>query len=96
MDGKENEKSRVPVFNSDEINDVIKKYSTSHVLKTGFVVIKDKSPSYIFYTVIYDFNENREVFIKQKQYFGILEEKNIEMLLCNLFHELKTGQINDK
>jgi hypothetical protein len=96
MDGKENEKSRVPVFNSDEINDVIKKYSTSHVLKTGFVVIKDKSPSYIFYTVIYDFNENREVFIKQKQYFGTLEEKNIEMLLCNLFHELKTGQINDK
>ncbi|MCD6018244.1 MAG: peptidase Ste24p [Bacteroidetes bacterium] len=91
MDGRDNEKSRVPVFSADEIRNIIDTYGTSHVLKTGFVVIAGKKKQYIFYSVIYDLKENREVFINQILLDGTPSKNEAEAKICNLFHELKTG-----
>ena len=91
-DGSDNEKSRVPVFSVDEIIDVTKKYGTSHVLKTGFVILKQKRYNgYVFYTVIYDFKQNKEVYVQQEFFRGIPSKNEAENKICNLFHELKTG-----
>lgn len=91
MDGRDNEKSRVPVFSADEIKDIISRYGTSHVLKTGFVVMKGKQKQYVFYTVIYDLKENREVYINQELFSGIPSKSETKNKICQLFNELKTG-----
>jgi hypothetical protein len=81
----------VPVFSADEIKNIITRYGTSHVLKTGFVVMKGKTNQYVFYTVIYDLKENREVYINQELFNGIPSKSEAENKICNLFFELKTG-----
>ncbi len=91
MDGRDNEKTRVPVFSADEIESIIKTYGTSHVLKTGFVVLKGKRNFYVFYSVIYDLRENREVYIKQEFFKGQLSKAEAKNKICNLFNDLKNG-----
>jgi hypothetical protein len=90
MDGSDNEKSRVPVFCVDGINDVISRYGT-HLLKTGFVYSKGKSKEYVFYTVIYDLKENREVYVKQELFSGVPTESEMKSKILALFNELKYG-----
>ncbi|MBC7695532.1 MAG: M48 family metalloprotease [Burkholderiales bacterium] len=91
MDGRDNEKSRVPVFSADEIKNIIDTYGTSHVLKTGFVVIEGKKKQYVFYSVIYDLKENREVYINQILIDGRPSKSEAESKICSLFNELKNG-----
>lgn len=90
MDGRDNEKSRVPVFCVDGINDVIDHYGT-HLLKTGFVYSKGKAKEYVFYTVIYDLRENREVYVKQELFSGVPTEAEMKNKILSLFNELKYG-----
>jgi hypothetical protein len=91
-DGSDNEKNRVPVFSVDNINSVTEKYGTSHVLKTGFVILKQKRfNGYVFYTVIYDFKQNKEVYVQQEFFRGVPSKSEAENKICNLFYELKTG-----
>ncbi len=90
MDGRDNEKSRVPVFCVDGIDDVINRYGT-HLLKTGFVYSKRKPKEYVFYTVIYDLRENREVYVKQELFSGVPTENEMKNKLQALFNELKYG-----
>ena len=90
MDGRDNEKSRVPVFCVDGVNDVINRYG-SHLLKTGFVCMKGKSKEYVFYTVIYDLKENREVYVKQELFSGVPTENEMKNKLTALFNDLKNG-----
>ncbi|MES2512967.1 MAG: M48 family metallopeptidase [Bacteroidota bacterium] len=91
-DGSDNEKNKVPVFSVDEISKVTGKYGTSHVLKTGFVILKQKRYNgYVFYAVIYDFKQNKEVYVQQEFFKGIPSKNETESKICSLFHELKTG-----
>jgi hypothetical protein len=91
-DGDDNEKLKVPVFNTDEITDVVNRYGTSHVLRTGFLVLKGKVKEYVFYSVIYDLNENRQVFVSQEVFKGRPSGSEMQSRLNSLFNELKNGQ----
>jgi hypothetical protein len=91
-DGDDNERSKVPIFSSDEINDVVTRYGTSHLLRTGFAVLKGaKINRYVFFAVIYDLKENRQVFVKQSLSIGTLSKSDVQNKICDLFSELKNG-----
>ncbi|HET6227153.1 MAG TPA: M48 family metallopeptidase [Bacteroidia bacterium] len=91
MDGSDNEKSFVPVFCVNGINDIINRYGT-HLLKTGFVCSKGKRNEYVFITIIYDLKENREVYVKQELIGGSPPtEQEMKDKLMALFKELKSG-----
>lgn len=90
-DGDDNERSKVPVFSTDEITNVVSRYGTSHVLRTGFAIIKGKVNKYVFFSVIYDLKENRQVFIKQELFSGTPSKADVQNKICDLFNELKNG-----
>lgn len=91
-DADENEESKVPIFNTDELQDVIDRYGTSHVLRTGFIIFNSKVKEYVFFSVIYDLKQNRQVYIKQELFKGKPSKNDVQNKICALFDELKTGK----
>jgi beta-barrel assembly-enhancing protease len=88
-DGDDNEKLKVPIFSTNEITDLVNRYGTSHVLRTGFLVLRKE---YVFFSVIYDLRENRQVYISQEVFKGKPSDSEIRSRLSGLFHDLKNGQ----
>ncbi len=95
IDGYENEKSRVPVFNISETDDLISKYGTSYVLFTRVIVL-GKQKAYVFYSIIYDLKKNVWVYINQQFYKSKANKSEIEKRVCELLNDLKNGNITEK
>jgi len=94
-DGDDNEKLKVPVFGTDELSDLVNRYGTSHVLRTGFLILSGKVKEYVFYSVIYDLKENRQVYVSQETIKGKPTHGDMMSKLSSLFNELKNGRIEE-
>lgn len=64
--------SRTPILNTDEIGNMIKKYATQYVLKTGVVSYKNRrGRKYTYYYVfLYDLVNNEMIYKKQEVFRG--------------------------
>jgi hypothetical protein len=64
--------SRTPILNTDEIANMIKKYATQYVLKTGVVSYKNRrGRKYTYYYVfLYDLVNNEMIYKKQEVFRG--------------------------
>jgi hypothetical protein len=91
-DGSDNEKLRVPVFNTSDLDDVVARYGTSHVLRTGVAVLDGKTKEFVFFAVIYDLKLNKQVYISQETIKGKPKSTVIQEKVCALFKELKYGK----
>jgi hypothetical protein len=91
IDGMDNMKENLPIMNTDEVDNVIAKYGTSYVLKTGIATIKGKKKYTILYSALYDLKTGKRVYLKQE----ILKAKPAKDMLSakvyQLFYELKRG-----
>ncbi len=77
FDASENDKN--PIFNTDEIDNIITKYGTQYVLKTGIVnyrVGEFRNKTY-FYSFIYDLKTKQTIYKK----FEAFSEKDSQTLL---------------
>ena len=77
FDASENDKN--PIFNTDEIGNIIAKYGTQYVLKTGIVNYKVgefRNKTY-FYSFIYDLKTKQTIYKK----FEAFSEKDSQTLL---------------
>lgn len=70
FDGATNTKT--PIFNTDEINSLIKKYGTTYVLKTGVVGYKSRRgrKATYYYVFLYDLATNEMIYKKQETFRG--------------------------
>lgn len=91
-DGHDNDKSRVPVFNTDEVQRLVKKYGTSYVLRTGVFVYKLKKTETFFYSLVYDLIGNKLVYLKSETIKGQPSNATVNSMVCEVFRELKTGK----
>jgi hypothetical protein len=64
--------SKNPIFNTDEINTLIRKYSTKYVLKTGVVSYRSKRgrKATYYYVFLYDMVNNEMIYKKQEVFKG--------------------------
>jgi hypothetical protein len=64
--------SKNPIFNTDEISALIRKYSTQYVLKTGVVSYKSKRgrKATYYYVFLYDMVNNEMIYKKQEVFKG--------------------------
>ncbi len=64
--------SRNPILNTDEIGNMIKKYATPYVLKTGVVSYKSRRGRKFtyYYVFLYDLVNNEMIYKKQEVFKG--------------------------
>jgi hypothetical protein len=91
FDGYENSNGSIPIFGTDEIKDIIKKYGTTHILKTGIGYVKGKRKYTVFYAAIYDLKTNKMVYLKQEVFKGKPNKDLINAKMYQMFYELKNG-----
>lgn len=86
-----NDNDRNPIFNTNDVENLIAKYGTQYVLKTGIVNYKSKSgrKRTYYYAFIYDIKENDMVYKK----YEIFRDKDAKDLInakvYQTFYELK-------
>lgn len=91
FDGYENSSGTVPIFGTDEIKDITRKYGTTHILKTGIGYVKGKKKYTVFYAAIYDMKTNKMVYLKQEVFKGKPNKDLIHAKMYQMFYELKNG-----
>ncbi len=91
FDGYENNNSSIPIFGTDEIKDITKKYATTYILKTGIGYVKGKRKYTVFYAAIYDLRTNKMVYLKQEVFKGKPKKDLINAKMYQMFYELKNG-----
>ncbi|MBS1635966.1 MAG: M48 family metallopeptidase [Bacteroidetes bacterium] len=82
----------VPIFNTDQVENLVKKYGTSYVLKIGIISLKGGRKRTWFYSGIIDLKTNKEVF----KLYEVFREKDtrdlINSKIYQTFFELKHGK----
>ncbi len=91
FDAYQNTSSSIPIFGTDEIKDITKKYGTTHILKTGIGYVKGRKKYTVFYAAIYDLKTNKMVYLKQEVFKGKPTKDLINTKMYQLFYELKNG-----
>ena len=91
FDGYENSNGSIPIFGTDGIKDIIKKYGTTHILKTGIGYVKGKRKYTVIYAAIYDLKTNKMVYLKQEVFKGKPNKDLINAKMYQMFYELKNG-----
>lgn len=91
FDGYEYSGSAVPILGTDEINDIVKKYGTTHILKTGIGYVKGRKKYTVFYAAIYDLKTNKMVYLKQEIFKGKPNKDLINAKMYQMFYEVKNG-----
>lgn len=79
------------ILNTNEINNVIEKYGTQYVLKTGIINYKSKSgrKRTYFYSFIYDIKNNDMVYKKQETFRDKDSKDLVNAKVYQTFYELK-------
>ena len=86
-----NDRDKNPIFNTNDINNIIAKYGTQYVLKTGIVNYKDrrsKKTTY-YYSFLYDIKNNEMVYKKYEAFKGKPAKDLINAKVYQTFFELK-------
>jgi hypothetical protein len=82
----------VPIFATDDIKNVISKYGTTYILKTGIGYVKGRKKYTVFYAAVYDLKTNKMVYIKQEIFKGKPNRDLIHAKMYQMFFEIKSGK----
>ena len=85
------DKEKVKILSTDDIDDVIKKYGTPYVLKTGIATVISSSgrKRTYFYGFLYDIKKN-ELIYRKFEYFGTKDRKDlVNAKTYQMLYELK-------
>lgn len=83
--------SKNPIFNTNDINTLIKKYATQYVLKTGIVNYKSKRgrKATYYYAFVYDLVNNEMIYKKQEIFKGKDTKDLVNAKVYQTLFELK-------
>jgi len=86
-----NDKDKNPIFNTNEIDNVIAKYGTQYVMKIGIVNYRSKTgiKRTYYYGFIYDIKDNDIVYKRYVVYRDKDSKDLINAKVYQTFHELK-------
>ena len=85
------ERDNNPIFNTNDISNLIAKYGTQYVLKTGIVNYKDRRSrkTTYYYSFLYDIKNNEMVYKKYEAFKGKPAKDLINAKVYQTFFELK-------
>ncbi len=80
-----------PIFNTNDINSLIKKYATQYVLKTGIVNYRSKRgrKATYYYAFVYDLLNNEMIYKKQEVYKGRDTKDMVNAKVYQMLFELQ-------